>query len=160
MANIVVDIADMAVSRNPDDVLITYALGSCLGIALYDPVAQVGGLIHVMLPDSSIENGRASYNPLKFVDTGVPLLYKKMYEYNAEKKRIRNAIVGGAQIMDDNKYFNIGERNFAAVRKLFWRNNVLVNKKHVGDRINRTVKLEIKTGKMYVKLSTGKTIVL
>jgi len=160
MPNIVVDIANMAVSNNPDDVLVTYALGSCLGIVLYDPEVQVGGLAHIMLPDSSLENGSLSFNPLKYIDTGIPLLYKEMYQFNAKKSRIQNAIIGGAQIMDDNNYFNIGERNFAAVRKIFWRNSVLINKKHVGEKINRTVRLEIATGKIYVKLSSGSTILL
>lgn len=160
MPNIVVDIANMAVSNNPEDILVTYALGSCLGIILYDPVVQVGGLAHIMLPDSSLENGSPSFNPLKYIDTGIPVLYKKMYEFHAQKSRIRNAIIGGAQIMDDNNYFNIGDRNFAAVRKIFWRNNVLINKKHVGDRINRTVRLEVATGKITIKLSSGSTIVL
>lgn len=160
MPNIVVDIANMAVSKSPDDILVTYALGSCLGIALYDPVAKVGGLAHVMLPDSSLENGTPAFNPLKYVDTGIPMLYKEMYRHGAQKNRIQNAVIGGAQIMDDNNYFNIGARNFAAVRKIFWRNNVLINKKHVGDRINRTVRLEIATGEILVKLSSGSTILL
>ncbi len=160
MPNIIVDIAGMAVSPNPDDVLITYALGSCLGIVLYDPVIKVGGLAHVMLPDSSLENGSTDFNRLKYIDTGVPMLFKEMYRYNAQKHRIRNAIIGGAQIMDQDKYFNIGERNIAALRKLFWRNNVLINKKHIGDRMNRTVRLEVGTGNIYVKESTGNTILL
>lgn len=159
--NVVIDIADMKVSNNPEDILVTYALGSCIGVALYDPVVKVGGLVHVMLPESNLENGTGGVkNPYKYVDTGVPSLYKKMYEMGAQKKRIENAVIGGSQIMDDSGFFNIGKRNYAALRKLFWKNNVLINKQHVGGRINRTVKMEVATGRIFVKLSSGETIEL
>lgn len=158
---VVIDIADMKVSGNTDEVLVTYALGSCLGIALYDPVKKIAGLAHVMLPEASLENGVSKVkNPLKYVDTGVPRLYRKMYEAGAQKQRIQNAIVGGSQIMDDSGFFNIGKRNYAALRKIFWKNNVLINKKHVGGRINRTVRLDVATGNLFLKLSTGETIQL
>ncbi len=159
--NVVVDIADMKVSNDPDEVLVTYALGSCIGVALYDPKVKVGGLVHVMLPESSLENGTGGVkNPFKYIDTGIPRLYKKMYEMGAQKNRIQNAVIGGSQIMDDTGFFNIGKRNYAALRKLFWKNNVLINKQHVGGRINRTVKLEVSSGRMFIKLSSGETIEL
>ena len=159
--NVVIDMADMKVSNNPEDILVTYALGSCIGVALYDPVVKVGGLVHVMLPESNLENGTGGVkNPYKYVDTGVPSLYKKMYELGAQKKRIENAVIGGSQILDDSGFFNIGKRNYAALRKLFWKNNVLINKQHVGGRINRTVKMEVATGKIFIKLSSGGTIEL
>ncbi|MBD3275077.1 MAG: chemotaxis protein CheD [Candidatus Marinimicrobia bacterium] len=159
--NVVIDIADMKVSNNPEDILVTYALGSCIGVALYDPVVKVGGLVHVMLPESNLENGTGGVkNPYKYIDTGVPRLYKKMYEMGAQKKRIENAVIGGSQIMDDSGFFNIGKRNYAALRKLFWKNNVLINRQHVGGRINRTVKMEVATGRILVKLSSGETIEL
>jgi len=159
--NVVIDMADMKVSNNPEDILVTYALGSCIGVALYAPVVTVGGLVHVMLPESNLENGTGGVkNPYKYVDTGVPSLYKKMYELGAQKKRIENAVIGGSQILDDSGFFNIGKRNYAALRKLFWKNNVLINKQHVGGRINRTVKMEVATGKIFIKLSSGGTIEL
>lgn len=160
MANIVVEIAAIRVSKNPEDILVTYALGSCLGIALYDPGKRVAGLGHFMLPDSRIENGSVNYNPLKYVNSGVPLLFKEMYRAGAERQNIRNAIIGGAKIMDDNEFFNIGRKNITALRKLFWRNNVLIQKQHVGGSINRTVRLNVATGTVSVKLSTGETIQL
>lgn len=159
--NVVIDIADMKVSNDPEDVLVTYALGSCIGVALYDPVVKIGGLVHVMLPESNLENGTGGVkNPYKYIDTGVPRLYKKMYEMGGQKNRIQNAVIGGSQIMDDSGFFNIGKRNYAALRKLFWKNNVLINKQHVGGRINRTVKMEVATGRIFIKLSSGETIEL
>lgn len=158
---IVVGIASLEVSNDPETVLVTHALGSCLGIVVYDPVIRVGGLAHVMLPDFGIEsNGKGRNNPAKYINTGVPLLYKKMYELGAQKQRIRNAVIGGAQIVDDNNYFNIGKRNFTALRKMFWKNNVLIHKKHVGGRDNRSVRLDVGTGKVTVKISSGETIEL
>jgi len=158
MAKIIVDIAGIEVSRNPSDILVTYALGSCLGVALYDPVARVGGLGHFMLPESNVENGSTTMNPLKYVNSGVPILYKTMYKYGARKENIQNAIIGGSKIMYDNGFFDIGRKNYAALRKIFWKNNILINKKHVGGNVNRTVQLEVATGEVTVRLSTGEKI--
>jgi len=158
---IIIGVASLEVSNDPETVLVTYALGSCLGIAVYDPVVRVGGLAHVMLPDSEIENrGTAINNPAKYINTGVPLLYKKMYDLGAQKQRIRNAVVGGAQVVDDNNYFNIGKRNFTALRKMYWKNNVLIHKKHVGGRVNRTVRLQVSTGKITLKIGSGEILEL
>jgi chemotaxis protein CheD len=76
MNQIVVGISDLKVSGNAGDILITYALGSCVGVAVYDPVGKVGGLLHFMLPDSSIDETKAKRNPAMFADTGIPLLFK------------------------------------------------------------------------------------
>ena len=82
---IVVGVADMAVSKNPNDEIITYALGSCLGITVYDPVVQVGGMIHIMLPMSTIDAEKAKNKPYMFVDTGVPILFNECYKKNKRK---------------------------------------------------------------------------
>jgi chemotaxis protein CheD len=82
----VVGVAELVVSNQLDDVLITYALGSCLGISIYDPVAKVAGLLHVMLPLSSVSPEKAREKPAMFVDTGVPLLFKESYRLGAKKE--------------------------------------------------------------------------
>ncbi len=158
MPNLVVEIAGIRVSGDPADVLVTYALGSCLGVVLYDPVQRIGGLGHFMLPDSRIENGSIRNNPRKYVNSGVPLLYNEMYRLGARRNDIRNAVIGGANIMDENEFFNIGRKNITALRKLFWRNNVLIDKQHLGGSMNRTVRLAVGTGTISVKLSTGESI--
>lgn len=81
----VVGIADARVSRDPDTVLVTYALGSCIAIAIHDPVVQVGGLLHFMLPESKGFAGDASSTPFKFADTGIPMLFHEAYRLGAEK---------------------------------------------------------------------------
>ena len=86
MSELIVGISDLKVSNNPGDVLVTYALGSCIGVAVYDPKARVGGLLHFMLPDSSLDANKAKATPAMFADTGIPLLFKSCYAIGAEKK--------------------------------------------------------------------------
>ncbi len=155
MNQIVVGISDLKVSGNIGDVLITYALGSCIGVAVYDPSVKVGGLLHFMLPDSSIDGNKAKKNPAMFADTGIPLLFKSCYKLGAEKKRMIVKIAGGASIMDDMDYFRIGQKNITALRKMFWRNNVLIDAEDIGKNFNRTVQLHISTGKVLVKNSAN-----
>jgi chemotaxis protein CheD len=155
MSDIIVGVADVKYSNNPKDVLITYALGSCIAVAIYDPVVKVGGLLHFMLPDSSLDMAKAKESPAMFADTGVILLFKSCYSLGAEKKRIATKIAGGASIIDNTNYFRIGEKNVMSLRKLFWKNNVFVDAEDIGKNHNRTVRLEIATGKVYVKSSIG-----
>ena len=155
-----VGIADMKVSNDPDSTLVTYSLGSCLGILVYDPSVRVGGLLHIMLPSANDDREKKDFNPYKFVDTGVPLLFKETYKYNAKKNRMRVAVTGGAQILDESGYFNIGKRNLAELRKLFWKNGVLIDKEHVGGSVSRTVRLNIFDGSITVSICRDKVIVL
>ena len=91
-----VKIADLIISANRDDVLITYALGSCLGITVYDPTTHVGGLLHLMLPDSSIDSVKAAQNPYMFADTGVPELFLQCYKAGAQRDHVIVTAAGGA----------------------------------------------------------------
>lgn len=151
MNQIVVGISDLKVSGNAGDILITYALGSCVGVAVYDPVDKVGGLLHFMLPDSSIDETKAKRNPAMFADTGIPLLFKSCYKLGAVKKRMIVKIAGGASIMDDMNYFRVGQKNITAARKIFWRNGIIIDGEDLYGNYNRTVKLNISNGKFYVK---------
>jgi len=151
MGDVVVGISDLKVSNREADCLVTYALGSCIAVAVYDPTVKVGGLLHYMLPDSTLDAEKAKERPEMFADTGIPLLFKTCYKFGAEKKRMIIKIAGGARIMDDTNYFRIGQKNITALRKIFWKNNVLIDAEDVGENINRTVRLEIATGKFLVK---------
>lgn len=148
-------ISDLKVSNNPEDVLITYALGSCISIAVYDPKAKVGGLLHFMLPDSTLDAGKAKERAAMFADTGIPLLFKSCYAIGAEKKRMIVKVAGGASILDDGNYFRIGQKNITAMRKIFWHNNVLIDAEDTGRNCNRTVRLELANGRFLVKSSEG-----
>ena len=153
LKQLVVNIADMKISKDPDEFLVTYSLGSCVALAVYDPFNKIGGLIHIMLPDSTIEKDPLKINPFKFVDLGVPALYKEMFRLGAKRNHIITKIAGGSNVMDKNKYFNIGERNFTAVRKMLWRNNMIIHKEDVGGSKSRTVRLYTATGKVIVSNS-------
>ncbi|MCX8042909.1 MAG: chemotaxis protein CheD [Desulfobacterota bacterium] len=151
MRTIVVGISDMKASNNPEDVLITYSLGSCLGLILYDPIAQVAGMLHCMLPLSAIDPQKARQTPCMFVDTGVPLLFREVYALGAQKQRIIVKAVGCSSLLDEKEFFRIGERNFTVLRKLLWKNNILIEKQDIGGNISRTVSIAVETGRVIVK---------
>ena len=150
---VVVGIAEMAVSNNQDVTLTTYSLGSCLGIALYDPVVKAGGLLHLMLPDSSIDPLKAAKQSAMFVDTGVPALFRATYQLRAEKHRMLIAVAGGAQIMDDSGFFNIGFRNYDALARLLDEHGLHIHAEHIGGLVNRTMYLNLATGEVRLKIS-------
>src|SRR3954468_23563057 len=111
MGVITVGIADCQTSRDNDACLVTHALGSCVAVVIHDPVAVVAGLLHIMLPESSLDRAKASAQPFMFADTGIPALFHAAYAKGADKKRLTVRLVGGAQVMDPNGVFNIGKRN-------------------------------------------------
>jgi len=150
---VVVGLAELAVSNNPSAVLTTYSLGSCLGVAIYDPVVKVGGLLHAMLPDSSIDPAKAAAQPGMFLDTGLPALLREACGMRADKRRLRIFVAGGAQIMDDNNVFNIGGRNRAALAEFLRRENLHVDAQQVGGHVNRTMYFPIHTGRVTLKVS-------
>jgi len=151
----VVDIADFAVSKDPRDTLVTYSLGSCIGVAIWDPEARVGGLLHYMLPESSLSPDKAKANPAMFADTGVPALFRAAYELGATKKRLVVKVAGGSQLLDDNGTFNIGKRNYVMLRKIFWKNGILIDKEDVGGSISRTLRLRCNEGRLTLKTRDG-----
>jgi chemotaxis protein CheD len=155
MSEIIVGISDLKVTNNPGDVLVTFALGSCICVSVYDPVMKVGGLLHFMLPDSNLDANKAKGCPGMFADTGIPLLFKSCYVFGAEKRRMIVKVAGGASILDDTNYFRIGQKNITAMRKIFWRNNILIDGEDTGRNCNRTVRLNLTDGKCVVKSSDG-----
>jgi len=150
----IITVADMKGSGIKGDTLITYALGSCLGITLYDPVACVGCMLHAMLPQSSIDPQKAADNPFMFVDTGVPELFRECYRLGGRKERLVVKAAGGAcahgDMQDD--YFQIGKRNFVMFRKLLWKNGVLLGAHDVGGSHSRTLSLDVETGDVLIKM--------
>jgi len=145
----VVVVGDMKVGKKEDSI-VTYALGSCLGLTVYDPVAQVGGMLHAMLPLSRINPQKAEANPFMFVDTGVPKLFKKIYSMGGQKARLIVKAAGCGQPLGKNEIFKIGDRNYTILKKLLWKNGILLNARDIGGTGGRTV---------YFDLSTGRTII-
>jgi chemotaxis protein CheD len=152
---LMVGVADMKISTNAGDLLITYALGSCLGITVYDPLARVGALLHVMLPDSSIDPARAQQNPWMFVDTGFPKMIDDCIAAGARKERMILKVAGGARAHGnpDQDYFQIGKRNFVMLRKLLWQKGLLLKAYDVGGCNSRSMSLDLASGE--VQLKTG-----
>ena len=140
----------MKVSDDPQVTLITRSLGSCIGVAVYDPQVKVGGLLHFMLPEPTDPN-KARENPFMFAATGVPMLFKSCYELGANKGRMVVKIAGGAQILRANETFSIGQRNYGALRKLLFRNNGLIDAEDIGGSLARTMRLKIATGEVTAK---------
>lgn len=150
----------MKIANQPGDIVITHALGSCLGIAVHDPVANVGGVLHVMMPMSKVNPEKAKLNPFMFVDTGVPAFFSQIYKAGGKKERLVVKVAGGANVQTNTKdRFEIGKRNHVVMKKLFWKNGILVEAEDVGANNARTMQLEIGTGRVTISTS-GITTVL
>jgi len=132
-------------------VLITYALGSCIGISIYDPVARVGGLLHFMLPEAPAGAAQNGKSPYMFADSGIPMMFREAYEKGAQKRRLRVRVAGGAQMMDEKGIFNIGRLNCVAMRKIFWKAGVIVHAEETGGRSARTMCFEIASGRVSLR---------
>lgn len=150
---LVVGMADLAVANNPSLTLTTYSLGSCLGVSIYDPVTRVGGLLHAMLPDSSISEEKAQSKPAMFLDTGMPRLMDSARQMRFDCNRAIVCVAGGSQIMDTQGFFNIGRRNQDALRDWLSRQRLRVTAQDVGGTVNRTMSLRLITGEVRLKIS-------
>ncbi|RPI62339.1 MAG: chemotaxis protein CheD [Planctomycetaceae bacterium] len=149
---LIVGVADRAISKSRDDVIVTHALGSCLGIAVYDHARAVGGILHVMLPSSSVNPGKAGENPYMFVDSGVPAFFREIFAAGGSRGSLWVKVVGGASINQSSSgdSFAIGKRNYIMLKKLFWKNGILIDAEDVGGDKARTVYLEMATGKVTI----------
>ncbi len=157
---VIVRMADMKASNQVDQEIVTYSLGSCLGIALYDPQIKVGGMLHVLLPTSTIDPEKAGKLPFLFVNTGVPLLFRAVYELGAVKARLMVKVAGGADMQLTNNTFNVGERNLIALTELFAHHGVRICNRAVGGHLSRTFRLNMATGSAYVETPGERTLQL
>lgn len=158
-SNITVDISDMKTARKPEDVIVTYSLGSCVGLTLYDPIAGVGGMIHCMLPLSKIDPEKARIKPYMFVDTGVAAMLGELYAMGAQRQNIIAKVAGAGSPLGREETFRIGQRNYTILRKFLWKNNILIDKEDVGGSKARTLYLYMADGRTTVK-SEGKEVEL
>ena len=143
----------MKVTTSPEDVLITYSLGSCIGLSLYDPVAHVGGLIHCMLPLSRIDLSKAKDRPCMFTDTGVTALIESLIGRGAKMCNVVARVAGASQIMDDRGTFRIGERNYTVLRKILWKNGILIAAEDIGGNAARTMALYMGDGRTTIRVN-------
>jgi len=147
---IMVHVSDAKVSQCETDVIATFALGSCIAVALYDPAVHVGGVLHFQLPNSKIDPDRAKVKPFIYADTGMHVLFGKMFSMGAVKSRMIVKIAGGAAMETSPKGFNIGKRNHLAIRKILWRYGLLLESEDVGGHSPRNLYLRIEDGQVSV----------
>ncbi len=148
---LVIGVADWKVCKDPEATLITYALGSCLGITLHDPGKRIGGLLHLMLPDSRLHS-RTTVRPAMFLDTGLPLLLKAMLNAGADENALRCKVFGGAQLLLADNFFRIGAQNIDACYKVTAELGLKVQVWEVSGRVNRTIRLINRTGEVRVRV--------
>ena len=146
MANdkITIGIADMKLAKGTG-MLITYALGSCIGICLHDPALKLGALIHIMLP-INMEAGRK--NTMKYADTGIRETLKQMEAKGASRSRITAKIAGGAMMFKEGtgSLGNIGQRNIESVRLNLKKEGIRLLKEDVGGSVARTLLFDVNSG--------------
>ena len=141
-----VGMADYKVGKAPAT-LISYGLGSCIGVSLYDPQLKIGGLLHIMLPDS--KQARSSDNPAKFADTGLPLMLEDVLKLVASRSRLVAKIAGGAQMFafaNATDIMRVGARNAEAITKLLQEEHIPLKAQDVGGTYGRTVSIDLNTG--------------
>jgi chemotaxis protein CheD len=148
--SLVVGVADMVASNDPGAELVTYSLGSCLGVTVYDPIKKAGGLLHLMLPDSAINPQKAAIQPCMFVDTGVPRLFKAVYNLGGDRSQVIVNVAGGAQFFDSNRTFNIGGRNLDALHELLARDGHSIHAEAVGGTSSRTLRMNLSNGSVTI----------
>ncbi|HEX6161970.1 MAG TPA: chemotaxis protein CheD [Vicinamibacterales bacterium] len=150
VSRVVIGIGELAVSNDPGSRITTHAVGSCIAVCAYDPVAAVAGMLHFLLPEASINPDRASAHPAAFADTGIPLLFQRAYAHGLVKQRAIVKLVGGADMAPATGAFNTGARNLLAARNLLWRNGVLIAAEDVGGTDARTVHMSVRDGRLQV----------
>jgi chemotaxis protein CheD len=151
IAVIIAGVADYKVSADPSAHLVTYALGSCLGITFHDERRNIGGLLHAMLPDSRLHHGECLRGAM-FLDTGVPLVLDAMARAGACRADIRCKVFGGAQLLSADKFFRIGSKNIEAFTAITRELELDVLAWEVGGCMNRTIRLLNSTGDVLVKV--------
>lgn len=152
---ILVRIAEMAVVTSNSGTLVTHALGSCIAVTVFDPVARVSGLLHFMLPSPTagtsgnrIEVGMQGYGA-----SAVPALFRAAYAMGADKDRMVVCAVGGAERIGGDNGLRIGARNWAMLRKLLWKNGIILAATDVGGESPRNLSLDLATGAVEVTSS-------
>ncbi len=152
-----VGMADLKTCKAPDG-LITLGLGSCVGIAMRDPVTQIGGLVHIMLPDSTAMRGNNSVIE-KFADTGITELVRQLVALGADRTRLVAKIAGGAtmfQVQSRNDIMKIGERNVQATIDKLKEMNIKILAQDTGENYGRTVTFFPETGEFHIR-AVGKS---
>ncbi len=161
MAQLIAGVGDIVVSNCREDLLKTYALGSCVALIVYVPNLPAAVLAHVALPNSSANRKRALKKPGYFADTAVAELISILKTLGVKKKnQVRVKLVGGANILDTNKGFYIGKRNVLAIKRHLWKYHLGAIAEDVGAHTSRTVSVQVRDGKVLVVHNKQSTKIL
>lgn len=152
---LVVGIGELAVARGAGDEIVTFALGSCIAVCLWDSARGVAGLLHYLLPEARINPDRAKAQPEAFADTGIPILLGKFVAAGGHPKQSLVKIIGGAEVAGPNS-LNVGRRNILAAKNVLWKHGLLIKTQLVGGNAARTVYLSAGTGR--VKVTSGNEV--
>ncbi len=154
--NILVGISDAKIARSPAEIIVTYSLGSCIGVCLYDRRLKLGGMLHFQLPDSKLDENKARQRPFMFADTGLARLLEGLEALGSQSRDLIVKLAGGAAMQNGPANFEIGQRNGLAIRKALWKAGLLITASDLGGEAARNLYLDIETGVITVK-STGET---
>lgn len=151
-----VEIGGLIATADPEDILISYALGSCLGLAIYDPVARVGGMIHSKVPMTRQARPEIGGGPATCADQGATLLLQALFDLGARKSRLIVSVAGCGNPVKSITH-DIGQRNYTVARKVLWKNGLFIHAEDVGGEKPRTISLDIATGDVYISSRGEKT---
>jgi chemotaxis protein CheD len=155
MKEINVGLGEQVVSRNPEDVLVAYGLGSCVGVVMVDPVSHYSGLLHAVLPKAAIGSVPGESNPFKYVESGIENLLAYLIRNGANQSRLTVRIIGGANMLqasDLTRSFDIGTRNIEAARSTLSRLKLPIVAAEVGGHTGRTLRVYVANGRVTVRV--------
>lgn len=142
-----VSLGEIKISRDAQDILVCYGLGSCVAVCLYDKATKTAGMFHCVLPSS---NGTAKRD-WKYANIGVPVMIDRMLKEGAMKFGLKAKIAGGANVIAvSNPLFDIGSRNIEAVRGALKAHLIEIVSEEVGRHISRTVKFHVSDGSVII----------
>lgn len=138
----IVGVGEYGISSRERPFLKTYALGSCVGVVFISPDKNAAGLVHVALPDSSLNPQLARIKPGMFADTGIPAILRRMAVMGCNPRYMTIKLIGGARILNDDKNFNIGSKNIVSIKRILWEMGMMVTGEDVGNNYSRTVSVD------------------
>jgi chemotaxis protein CheD len=141
-----VGIAELTIVTDKCGHLITHALGSCIGITIYDRLTGLGGLLHFMLDQPRSTEHTNGKSEAMFATTGIPELFRQAYEGGAQKERLIVCAAGGADLLNPGGGMQIGRRNLLMMQRLFWKNGIPLAGESTGGGAARTMRMDLSTG--------------
>lgn len=152
MRDIIIGIGDLFACKDVNMVLKTFALGSCVAVTIYDQQNQTGAMVHIALSDSKVNEEKSLAKPGYFVNTAIPALIKKIKKIHPsfQPSNCIVKLIGGASVLNDENFFNIGQKNITTAKKLLSHYGFKISGEDTGGKISRTVTLSIETGKVVI----------